>query len=105
MLIPEAENIDPTPSIPEKNLLAAVLGRAILDATGTVDLQARKGAHMWLRLDREFSDKFEPFSFRWICFYLDLDPRIIKKYVLLEINNPQDMGINLRYARHRIRSM
>ncbi len=62
-----------SPVKPERNLLAAVLARAICDAFGTAhcDRHIVRSARQWL-----FSklDPKKPFSFAWVAIHLDLDP-------------------------------
>lgn len=57
----------------ERNLLAAVLARAICDAFGTAHCERHvvRSARQWLfgKLEPK-----EPFSFAWVCIHLDLDP-------------------------------
>ena len=58
---------------PERNLLAAVLARAICDAFGSAqcDRHVVRSARQWL------FGKLTPtkaFSFAWVAQYLDLDP-------------------------------
>jgi hypothetical protein len=54
---------------PERNLMMAMLERAILDFVGT-DRRESELASDWIS-DTEFE---APFSFAWICKELDLDP-------------------------------
>ncbi|RME59990.1 MAG: hypothetical protein D6780_04175 [Candidatus Dadabacteria bacterium] len=68
---------------PERNLLAAVLARAICDAFGTAQCERHivRSARKWLF--REL-DPTEPFSFAWVAVQLDLDPvelqRTLRRY-------------------------
>lgn len=62
-----------SPVKPERNLLAAVLARAICDAFGTAHCERHivRSARQWL------FGKLTPtksFSFAWVCLHLDLDP-------------------------------
>lgn len=64
---------------PERNLLMAVLERAILDYVGNDDKEVTSAAQ-WLfeELDRPSFDKF---TFPWICQELDLDFRRIAETI------------------------
>jgi len=55
------------PILPEKRLVAAVLGRAVLDLFVGDRLQ-RASARDWLTNHKDNT----PFSFVWCCEYLDL---------------------------------
>lgn len=58
---------------PERNLLAAVLSRAICDAFGTAHCERHivRSARSWIF--GKLTPK-EPFSFAWVALHLDLDP-------------------------------
>ena len=56
---------------PERNLILAILERAILDYTGNDEEQA-KDAEMWL-FGNEIDAEPEEFTFPWVCSELDLD--------------------------------
>lgn len=60
---------------PERNLLAAVLARAICDAFGSsfADSGTIRSAKRWLA-----SEEIHDFSFFWVCQNLELDPVQIK---------------------------
>lgn len=69
-----------------RRLLSAVLGRAVVDATGPVRRSStacspsdREGARSWLT-----SSCVEPMSFRWLCLMLDLDADAILRRVVPE---------------------
>jgi hypothetical protein len=57
----------------ERNLLAAVLSRAICDAFGTAHCERHvvRSARQWLF--GKLTPK-KPFSFAWVALHLDLDP-------------------------------
>jgi hypothetical protein len=61
-----------------KNLLMAVLERAILDAlsppTDLISQEAKQRARFWIADIDTDSDNKEPFSFDWICEALDINP-------------------------------
>lgn len=67
---------------PERQLLAAILGRAIRDLFVTYN---RSGSYVFVRkLRREALSWFackevKPFSFIWICWHLDLRPELVIK--------------------------
>ena len=69
----EEDNEAASPVKPERNLLAAVLARAICDAFGSAHCERHvvRSARQWLfgRLAPKNS-----FSFAWVCLHLDLDP-------------------------------
>lgn len=58
---------------PERNLLAAVLARAICDAFGTAHCERHvvRSARRWIF--GKLTPKV-PFSFAWVSIHLDLDP-------------------------------
>ena len=58
---------------PERNLLMAVLERAILDLVGN-DLKESEEAERWIFGDIE-DPSFDEFTFPWVCQELDLDCR------------------------------
>ena len=57
---------------PERNLLLAILERAILDFVGN-DQKEMKLAENWIFGDEGEDENSEEFSFPWICHHLDLD--------------------------------
>ena len=68
------EDVEATsPVKPERNLLAAVLARAICDAFGTAHCERHivRSARQWLF--GKLTPK-RPFSFAWVALHLDLDP-------------------------------
>jgi hypothetical protein len=67
------DNENQSPVKPERNLLAAVLARAICDAFGTAHCERHvvRSARQWL------FGKLTPkkaFSFAWVALHLDLEP-------------------------------
>ena len=64
---------------PERNMLMAVLERAILDYVGN-DQKDVQAAEHWIFAPRDNED-FEPFSFAWVCSELDLEPNSIEKII------------------------
>jgi hypothetical protein len=67
------DNDSSSPVKPERNLLAAVLARAICDAFGTAHCERHvvRSARQWLF--GKLTPK-KPFSFAWVALHLDLDP-------------------------------
>lgn len=61
---------------PERNLLMAMLERAILDFVGNKETEITE-AEEWLFSDKGGSDGAETFSFAWVCEHLDLDAKNI----------------------------
>lgn len=57
---------------PERNLLMAVLVRAILDYVGNEEKEVETATE-WLFDDLESAQPYTPYSFSWICEQLDLD--------------------------------
>ncbi|MCB0340368.1 MAG: hypothetical protein KDD53_12225 [Bdellovibrionales bacterium] len=76
---------------PERNLLLAVLERAILDFVGN-DAKESESAATWL-FDESDEDDSEQFTFPWICNQLGLD----KKGTIFYISNLPKRG-NRRVA-------
>jgi hypothetical protein len=62
---------------PERNLLVAMIQRAIFDYMGNREFD-RDSAAEWLFDDTENSDLF---SFQWVCSQLDLEPQAITSRV------------------------
>jgi hypothetical protein len=67
----------PSPVKPERNLLAAVLARAICDAFGSAqcDRHEVRSARQWLF--GQLTPKL-PFSFAWVAIHLDLEPNSLQ---------------------------
>jgi len=77
------QQLSPSPVKPERNLLAAVLARAICDAFGSAqcDRHEVRSARQWLF--GQLTPKL-PFSFAWVALHLDLEPvslqEMLRKY-------------------------
>ena len=94
----EEENEQISPVKPERNLLAAVLARAICDAFGTAHCERHvvRSARQWLfgRLNLK-----KPFSFAWVCMYLDLDPLSLQDCLRTYEGNPEKLQERLTLLR------
>jgi hypothetical protein len=84
-----------SPVKPERNLLAAVLARAICDAFGTAHCERHivRSARQWL-----FGTLMpkQSFSFSWVATHLDLDPVALQETLRNYEGNPE--GIQERLA-------
>ena len=74
----------------ERNLLAAVLARAICDAFGTAHCERHivRSARQWL------FGKLTPkrsFSFAWVALHLDLDPIALQDSLRQYEGNPEEI--------------
>lgn len=84
-----------TTVIPERNLLAAMIGRAICDAFGSANVTAgdRRKARHWLFCEIEYD---KPYSFGWTAAHLDLNPLIIQKCLREDQEtNPQTFALRI----------
>ncbi|MCB0345267.1 MAG: hypothetical protein KDD66_09110 [Bdellovibrionales bacterium] len=68
----KVENSAPSYSSPERELLVAVLQRAILDYVGTGQLLSSEAGD-WL-----FDEGDGDFSFAWVCGHLGLEPNAVR---------------------------
>lgn len=87
-----------SPVKPERNLLAAVLARAICDAFGTAHCERHvvRSARQWL------FGKLTPkkaFSFAWVALHLDLDPVALQETLRRYEGNPDDIQDKLALLR------
>jgi hypothetical protein len=84
----DSESLSPVK--PERNLLAAVLARAICDAFGTAHCERHvvRSARQWIfgRLMPK-----TPFSFAWIATHLDLDPLSLQESLRNYEGNPEEI--------------
>jgi hypothetical protein len=87
-----------SPVKPERNLLAAVLARAICDAYGTAHCERHivRSARQWL-FGKLTPTK--PFSFAWVALYLDLDPVSLQESLRGYENNPEKIQERLTLLR------
>ena len=60
---------------PERNLLLAILERAILDFVGNDEVEVESSSEWLFESDEE---QMLAFSFRWVCHHLDLDHRSVR---------------------------
>lgn len=94
----EDDNEGQSPVKPERNLLAAVLARAICDAFGTAHCERHvvRSARQWL------FGKLTPkkaFSFAWVALHLDLDPKSLQESLRDYENNPEEIQERLTLLR------
>lgn len=82
---------------PERNLLAAMIARAICDAFGTASISAsdKREARHWLFCEL-MPD--HPYTFAWAMKYLDLDPVKVQQSLLNNTNNSAE-EFALRFLR------
>jgi len=66
-------------AFPERNLLVAMLERALLDFFGNQELEKQE-AEDWL-FDNSSAD--DEFSFAWICDHLGLDQKLVLARLLV----------------------
>ena len=87
-----------SPVKPERNLLAAVLARAICDAFGTAHCERHvvRSSRQWLF--GKLTPKI-PFSFAWVCLHLDLDPVSLQDSLRSYENNPEEIQERLTLLR------
>ena len=87
-----------SPVKPERNLLAAVLARAICDAFGTAHCERHivRSARQWLF--GKLTPK-KPFSFAWVALHLDLEPASLQESLRNYENNPEEIQERLTLLR------
>jgi hypothetical protein len=87
-----------SPVKPERNLLAAVLARAICDAFGTAHCERHiiRSARQWLF--GKLTPK-KPFSFAWVALHLDLEPVALQDSLRNYENNPDEIQERLTFLR------
>jgi hypothetical protein len=94
----EEDQEQQSPVKPERNLLAAVLARAICDAFGTAHCERHvvRSARQWL------FGKLTPkraFSFAWVAMHLDLDPVSLQSTLRGYEDNPEEIQERLTLLR------
>ncbi|MBN8549197.1 MAG: hypothetical protein J0M12_07790 [Deltaproteobacteria bacterium] len=94
----EEDNEASSPVKPERNLLAAVLARAICDAFGTAHCERHvvRSARQWLF--GKLTPK-RPFSFAWVAIHLDLDPISLQDSLRGYENKPEEIQERLTLLR------
>lgn len=94
----EEDNEVASPVKPERNLLAAVLARAICDAFGTAHCERHivRSARQWL-FGKLTPTK--PFSFAWVCLHLDLEPRALQETMRQYEGKPEEIQERLTLLR------
>jgi len=87
-----------SPVKPERNLLAAVLARAICDAFGTAHCERHiiRSARQWLF--GKLTPK-KPFSFAWVAIHLDLDPLSLQDSLRGYESRPEEIQERLALLR------
>lgn len=92
----DAESYSPVK--PERNLLAAVLARAICDAFGTAHCERHvvRSARQWLF--GKLTPK-RPFSFAWVALHLDLEPLSLQDSLRGYENKPEEIQERLTLLR------
>jgi len=87
-----------SPVKPERNLLAAVLARAICDAFGTAHCERHvvRSARQWLF--GKLTPK-KPFSFAWVALHLDLEPLALQQSLRSYEGNPEGIQERLSLLR------
>ncbi len=92
------QQLAPSPVKPERNLLAAVLARAICDAFGSAqcDRHEVRSARQWLF--GQLTPKL-PFSFAWVAIHLDLDPVSLQLTLRNYEGNPDMIQERLNFLR------
>lgn len=90
-LLPEIETDDEQPHNPERNLVVAVIRRAISDLAGNKN--ERKDARIWLFHGKS---KRIPFSFRWCCRELDWNVNAIRR--ALKSTEPKEIRRRLQFG-------
>ncbi|RMD84055.1 MAG: hypothetical protein D6808_07640 [Candidatus Dadabacteria bacterium] len=94
----DSESAALSPVKPERNLLAAVLARAICDAFGSAqcDRHEVRTARQWLfgRLTPKL-----PFSFAWVSLHLDLDPVSLQETLRQYEDDPEMVEERLNFLR------
>ena len=94
----QEDSSNQSPVKPERNLLAAVLARAICDAFGTAqcDRHEVRSARQWLF--GTLTPKL-PFSFAWVTTQLDLDPVSLQETLRTYEGNPEELQDRLNLLR------
>lgn len=96
----------PRDDLPERELLAAILCRAVFDACNRSDRDSLSGnsltighksdARRWILYWSE-EDTPRPFTFPWICEQLDLCPRSTKARIAPYVNGTEHFPVSADY--------
>lgn len=80
----KADELDSSVGCPYRNLLAAMLQRAICDAINETHVEdhVRREAKAWLRFGRKIRNPKRLSSFEWVCHHLDLSPYTVRAVVM-----------------------
>jgi len=83
---------------PERNLLSAVLARAICDAFGSAHCERHivRSARQWIF--GKLSPK-EPFSFAWVAIHLDLEPDQLQMSLREYEDDPESIQDRLTFLK------
>jgi len=75
---------------PERNLLAAILARAICDAFGSAHCERHhvRSARQWIFTKINVK---KPFAFGWVAQHLNIDPAMLQKMLRDNQNDPESM--------------
>ena len=87
------------PETPEKELLVAVLDRAVLDYSGR-EGDLHKKAKEWIFED---NDNDSLFSYNAICDYLGINPEALRTRIL-ELNIPKNVSQAHRWLRKKVQT-
>lgn len=94
-----AESTEATVTIkPERNLLSAILSRAIADAytNSHIERHIRRDARRWISAKVNLR---KAFSFGWCCTHIDLDPEKIKNILSQLSHCPDQMQLLINHLR------
>ena len=78
-LINRESDVYSAPTPPEKDLLMAILDRAVLDFHSG-NLALKKAARDWI-FEGCANDDGQYFSFLWVCSHLDLEPSEVQRSI------------------------
>ena len=68
---------------PERNMLMALLERAILDYVGNEKKEIEQAGEWIFNDDDDNEEPLEEFSFNWVCQQLDLEPNKVAETIRL----------------------
>lgn len=87
----QAAELDGPPSIPEKNLLVAILERALLDCSRTNTTRQRRKLRAYFTSICE-----QPFTFKWICTILEVPQSPVRNLALKLLQKQRLSALNSR---------